>query len=387
MGPTTHQGGTFFMEFGIFIQGYNPEFRRAGDPEAEHRAFMDELEAVRVADEVGFKYVWVTEHHFLDEYSHLSANDVICGYLAHSTKNIHIGSGIFNPLPQVNHPAKLAERVAMLDHLSNGRFEFGTGRGAGSHEILGFLHREGVTDTTATREIWEDVIAEFPKMWMQDEYQGYEGKFWSLPPRKILPKPYKKPHPPMWYAAGNTTSWEMAGRKGLGVLGFSVSEIGQVEPLRNTYKKAIETADPIGAFVNDNLMITIAGYVAEDTETARRSFVDARPNYLVSNVFRYHDTFPHPPEIPNWPDRIPDATLDEVDAYVESGVVIGDPDEALAQCRRWEATGIDQLVLGIGPAPLEETIKTIRLLGEHVIPKIDTDPVHRTTKLREAASK
>ena len=73
------------MEFGIFIQGYNPGFRREGDPLAEHKVFMDELAAVKAADGAGFKYVWVTEHHFLDEYSHLSANDVITGYLAHST--------------------------------------------------------------------------------------------------------------------------------------------------------------------------------------------------------------------------------------------------------------------------------------------------------------
>ena len=106
----------------------------------------------------------------------------------------------------------------MLDHLSEGRFEFGTGRGAGSHEILGFLPE--MSDLSGTREIWEDVIGEFPKMWMQETYEGYEGKYWSLPPRKILPKPYVKPHPPMWYAAGNTSSYEMAARKGLGVLGL-----------------------------------------------------------------------------------------------------------------------------------------------------------------------
>jgi alkanesulfonate monooxygenase SsuD/methylene tetrahydromethanopterin reductase-like flavin-dependent oxidoreductase (luciferase family) len=137
------------MEFGLFIQGYVPGFRREADPEAEHKAFMDELAAVVAADRAGFKYVWVTEHHFLDEYSHLSANDVMLGWLAHATENIHLGSGIFNPLPQVNHPAKVAERVAMLDHLSDGRFEFGTGRGAGSHEILGFL--PGMEDLTGTR--------------------------------------------------------------------------------------------------------------------------------------------------------------------------------------------------------------------------------------------
>ena len=106
----------------------------------------------------------------------------------------------------------------MLDHLSGGRVEFGTGRGAGSHEILGFL--PDMEDLTGTRDIWEDVIREFPKMWTQDEYQGYEGKYWSLPPRKILPKPYVKPHPPMWYAAGNTSSYAMAARYGLGVLGL-----------------------------------------------------------------------------------------------------------------------------------------------------------------------
>ena len=223
----THTGGNC-MEFGLFIQGYTPNFRREVDPDAEHHALMDDLEVVQAADKAGFKYVWVTEHHFLDEYSHLSANDVVLGYLAHATERIHLGSGIFNPLPQVNHPAKVAERVAMLDHLSDGRFEFGTGRGAGSHEILGFL--PGMTDLSGTREIWEDVIGEFPKMWMQDTYEGYEGKFWSLPPRKILPKPYGKLHPAMWYAAGNTSSYAMAARRGLGVLGFSVGSIDAAGP-------------------------------------------------------------------------------------------------------------------------------------------------------------
>jgi len=372
------------MEFGLFIQGYVPGFRQESDPEAEHHAFQDELAAVVAADRAGFKYVWVTEHHFLHEYSHLSANDVVLGWLAHATENIHLGSGIFNPLPQVNHPAKVAERAAMLDHLSEGRFEFGTGRGAGSHEILGFL--PGMEDLSGTREIWEDVIGEFPKMWTQDVYEGYEGKFWSLPPRRILPKPYRKPHPPMWYAAGNTSSYEMAARKGLGVLGFSVGDLEGAERAVASYKTAIRDAEPIGAYVNDNLMCTIAAYVGEDGQEVRRRAVAARPNYLVSNVFRYHDTFPHPPEVPQWPELIPDADLEAIDYMGATGqLVLGDPDEALATCRKWESVGVDQLVFGIGPAPLEDTLETIRLLGEHVIPKIDTDPVHRTTRQRDAA--
>src|SRR3979411_950687 len=150
------------MEFGLFTQAHLPRSRWDSAPDAEHTALMREAELVAAADRNGWKYVWVTEHHFLSECSHLSANEVYLGYLAHATERIHLGSGIFNLNPQVNHPARVAERVAMLDHLSGGRFEFGTGRGAGSHEILGFLHKEGITDTNATKAIWEDVIAEFP---------------------------------------------------------------------------------------------------------------------------------------------------------------------------------------------------------------------------------
>ena len=375
------------MEFGVFIQGYVPQFRREGDPEAEHKALMEELELVIAADKAGFKYVWLTEHHFLDEYSHLSANDAVAGYLANATERIHIGSGIFNPLPQVNHPAKVAERVAMLDHLSGGRFEFGTGRGAGSHEILGFLHREGITDTSHTKEIWEDVIGEFAKMWTQETYEGYEGKFWSLPPRKVLPKPWGKGHPAMWYAAGNTTSYAMAARKGLGVLGFSVGELAELAPVLEAYKKEIVNAEPVGTFVNDNIMVTSGAFVAETTEEAVEAIMRSSMTYLQSNVFRYHDTFPRPEWVPPWPQTIPMPPIEEAQAMIgQPGAVMGNPDQALKGAQAWADAGADQLVFGLGSAERADDLKMIELMGEHVIPKIDTDPVHRTTRLREAAA-
>jgi alkanesulfonate monooxygenase SsuD/methylene tetrahydromethanopterin reductase-like flavin-dependent oxidoreductase (luciferase family) len=373
------------MEFGLFIQAYCPAFRRDRDPDAEHHAIVDDLAIVEAADRAGFKYVWVTEHHFLDEYSHLSANDVILGYLAHATEKIHIGSGIFNPLPAVNHPVKVAERVAMLDHLSDGRFEFGTGRGAGSHEILGFLPE--LTDMSGTKEIWEETIAEFPKMWLHDEYPGFRGTWWQLPPRQVLPKPWHKPHPPMWYAAGNTSSYAMAARKGLGVLGFSVGSIDELAPVLEAYKAEIPRAEPVGAYVNDNVMVTTAAFVKEDGGEALASAVDARLSYLQSNVFRYHDTFPRPPGVPAWPALIPDYDEATIKAMADIGAVVcGDPDQALEQCRRWEAAGADQLVFGVGTASTEDSLETIRLMGEHVIPKIDRDPVHRTTRFREQAA-
>jgi len=177
----------------------------------------------------------------------------------------------------------------------------------------------------------------------------------------------------------------MAARRGLGVLGFSIGDIAQLEQVIHAYKDEIPNAEPVGAFVNDNIMVTSTAFVAEDEAKARQSALDSAMTYMQSNVFRYHDTFPHPPEVPRWPELIPDLTPETLDAMIEGGLV-GDPGQALEQCRRWEAAGADQLVFGVGISSKEETLETITLMGEHVIPKIDTDPVHRTTRLREAAA-
>ncbi|MEU9864479.1 LLM class flavin-dependent oxidoreductase [Streptomyces sp. NPDC047971] len=372
------------MEFGIFVQGYVGK-RAETDPEAEHKALMEETEYVIQADRSGFKYAWASEHHFLEEYSHLSANDVYLGYLAHATDRIHLGSGIFNPLAPVNHPVKVAEKVAMLDHLSQGRFEFGSGRGAGSHEILGFM--PGITDMNHTKEIWEETIAEFPKMWLQDEYVGFQGKHWSLPPRKVLPKPYGTSHPAMWYAAGSPSSYAMAGKKGLGVLGFSVQKVSDMEWVLDSYKSAIKEAKAVGAFVNDNVMVTSTAICAETHDKAVEIAVGGGLNYLQSLLFRYHDTFPRPEGIPEWPELLPEYSAEIIELLIQEELMIcGDPSEVLAQCKRWEQAGADQLSFGLPiGVSYEDTMNSIRLIGEHVIPKIDTDPVHRTTRFRQQA--
>ena len=145
------------MEFGIFNSGCLLPGYRPGDALREHHRMIDEVEWTVAADRAGFKYTWATEHHFLEEYSHLSANEVFLGYLAAATERMHIGSGIFNITPPVNAPARIAERVAMLDHLSGGRFEFGMGRGSSTTEQAGF----GITDPESTRDMFDEVIEQF----------------------------------------------------------------------------------------------------------------------------------------------------------------------------------------------------------------------------------
>src|SRR2546429_4277301 len=128
------------MKFGLFYELQLPKPRDAEswDPDAERRIYHEMLEQVELADELGFDYVFEVEHHFLEEYSHSSAPEMMMAALSQRTKNIRLGHGIVLTPPSYNHPARIAERIAALDILSNGRVEFGTVESASELELAGF---------------------------------------------------------------------------------------------------------------------------------------------------------------------------------------------------------------------------------------------------------
>jgi len=370
------------MEFGIFNSLYVPKVVLEADPNAEAQRLRNEVEWTKAADRSGFKYTWATEHHFLEEYSHLSANETFLGYVAAVTERIHIGSGIMNITPPVNHPARVAERAAVLDILSGGRFEFGTGRGSSTTEQAGF----GIDDPELTKEMFDEVLPLFPRMWSETDF-SYEGTHFSMPSRNVLPKPETKPHPPLWVAAGNPGTFEKAARLGLGVLCFAHGTPDTLAPLIETYKKNIEKAEPIGGYVNDNIMVTSQMLCLEDGAKARKIATEMTSGYHNSLVFRYLDTFPKPPWVPEWPAVIPEPTVEEVSDRVEKGLmIVGDPDECTKATQRYVDIGADQLTFGMlsSTMPIEIAIEAVETYGKHVIPVFDTDPVHSTTRQREA---
>jgi alkanesulfonate monooxygenase SsuD/methylene tetrahydromethanopterin reductase-like flavin-dependent oxidoreductase (luciferase family) len=369
------------VEFATGFTFHVPSYRWETDPDAEHTSLMADMQYAVDADRLGFKYALFAEHHFLHEYSHTNSNEAMIAYVAAKTERIHLMSGIFNPLPSVNHPVKVAERVALLDHLTEGRFEFGTGRGAGSYEILGFL--PGIDDMNETKAIWDDVIREYPKMWMQQVYEGHESKYWRIPPRPVVPKPWRYGHPAMWYAAGNPSSWETAGRMGLGVIGFSIDSLAVAEKAVKVYKKAAANAEPIGAFANNYLMAVCQASISEDREKAIDWACGPENAYYNSQTFRYHDTFQRPPGIPEWPEIMPQHDRDSVPLLQEAGMPIGDPDEALRVLKRWEEIGVDGVIFGVGPLGPDHGRETLECIGKYIIPELDKDPVHLTTRYRD----
>jgi len=372
------------MEFGYFAQAFVPEFEMEAEPGAEHRRLMENLEFAVECDRQGVKYIWCPEHHFLYEYSHMPAPEVFLSFVGARTSRIHLGTAITNTTPPVNHPARIAERAAMLDQLSEGRFEFGTGRGSSTTEVLGF----GIPDLDITKDMWDETIREFPKMWKQQSY-SFEGKYFSMPPRNVLPKPYTQPHPPMWVACGSPATFEKAGSLGLGAFCFTTGAPETLEPLIKAYKDAVANATPVGDYVNDNILCVSTFLCMEDRNEAFEVASNMHMSYYSSLVFHWLDNIQRPAHVPEWPAKIPEPPAEFLPALVESGAVcVGDPDDVASVIHKYEDIGCDQVVF----SPLSTTmgydraVSSLQLFAKEVQPRFDKDPVHRTTRMREAAA-
>jgi alkanesulfonate monooxygenase SsuD/methylene tetrahydromethanopterin reductase-like flavin-dependent oxidoreductase (luciferase family) len=368
------------VEFGLFNSLYVP----ADQPGiTEESRLKDEVALVVAADRAGFKYTWATEHHFLDEYSHLSANEAFLGYVAALTRRIHVGSGIFNITPPVNHPARTAEKVAMLDHLSGGRFEFGVGRGSSTTEQRGF----GIEEPELTREMVDEVLPEIVRMWRETDY-SFQGRFFSMPRRNVLPKPLTDPHPPLWVAAGSPGTFKKAARMGLGVLCFAQASMDDLAASIATYKEEIEKCqEPVGGYVNNNVMVTSQLMCLEDGRRAREVASAMGSGYHQTLLWKYLDTFPKPEWVPPYPEQIPDMAGDVLEYVIGNhAICIGDPEEVAKAVESYQAIGADQLTFGMlsTSMPVEVAIEAVETFGRHVLPRFDTDPVHSTTRQRLA---
>ena len=317
----------------------------------------------------------------------------MCLAVGMRTKRIRLCTGIFNICPPINHPVRVAEQIALIDILTDGRIELGTGRGSGSTEVSTFgLRNED------TREMWEEAIRAIPKMWTQDLF-SWEGKYFSVPERAILPKPVQKPHPPLWVTATNPGTVERAAQLGLGVAMFSFSDPAVLEPLVEIYKKTIVNAEPVGEFVNDKVMTICPALCTEDGDVARNHYrengASSAPYFSV-----YFDTIPdNAKSLADETQPIPQSRLREIirerkegdplagapmavadtmtpEFCLENGICVGTPDEVLNVMKRFEAVGFDQLVtvpaIGFqrGEGEHERTLESIRLMGEHVLPTL-----------------
>jgi len=274
------------MKFGLFyeLQLPKPYDGEDWDPDAERRIYHEMLEQVELADRVGFDYVFEVEHHFLEEYSHSSAPELMLAALSQRTKNIRLGHGITLTPPAYNAPARVAERISALDLLSNGRVEFGTGESASHMELAGF----GV-DRGRKKAMWEEATREIANMMAKTPYPGYKGEFFSMPERNVIPKPLQRPHPPIWVAASRRETSMVAARLGIASLGFgfeTAEELG--ERTREYYQLLREECMPLGHTINPGLAVLSSLMLADTEEEALRRSANG-PGFFSYSLGYYYN--------------------------------------------------------------------------------------------------
>ncbi|NQW22596.1 MAG: LLM class flavin-dependent oxidoreductase [SAR202 cluster bacterium] len=367
----------------------------------DHAVIEETIEQCILADEMGFDAVWFVEHHFLTTFSGSPCPEVIFGALSRLTKRIRLGFGV-SVLPY-HHPVRVAERVAMVDQLSHGRVEFGTGRSA-PYEQLGM----GI-DPRNTREMWDESLSMIPKIWGSDYFE-HEGKFWNVPPRQVLPKPYQQPHPPIWVAALQPATYEIAAQKGIGVMALGVNAPAVLEPEIKKYKEAIKNAVPVGAFTNNQWLSSVFGLCGEDSKATQelsaqslktffgpgRPYVQDQkdvyeklleqwggvPEHLLSNFARYievdkeatntNGNSAHSLDLSGG--ALAQKIWEEFDSatMAERGVIVaGDPEACIKGARLHESTGVDELQFLMATEIVDHAavMKSIEMFGKHVIPE------------------
>ncbi len=364
------------MKFAMF---YEIPVPRPWDDESEHRAYKAVIEEAVFGEEMGFDSFWTVEHHFLEEYSHCSNPEVLYGAIAARTSRMRLGYGVrLTPKPY-NHPVRSAESAAVLDLISDGRVEFGTGRSSTRAELEGFgIH------PSETREMWQEAVGHIVGCWTNDEYE-FSGKHWSMPKRRVLPKPLQKPHPPIWGATGSLETHRMVGKLGLGLLSFAVgTPPAELKKRIDVYREGIaECTEPLGAFVNNQAasftMVNVAPTTEQSHAIARESF-EWYPKHgarIIGSVAQWLEE--EKAELGSFEylektARNVEAGLTDLltlDYLVETNAcVAGNPDQAIEMFKAYEATGCDVVFCLMNPYSIahEDVMQTIELMGKHVMP-------------------
>jgi alkanesulfonate monooxygenase SsuD/methylene tetrahydromethanopterin reductase-like flavin-dependent oxidoreductase (luciferase family) len=368
------------MQFGSF---YEHQFPRPWPAGAEHKLFQNALDQAELCDRQGFDYIWATEHHFLEEYAHSSAPEVFLAACSQRTKHARLGHGIVHMPPPINHPARVAERIATLDLISNGRVDFGIGAGASETELGGFL-----VPQDQKKQMMLAAARETIEMLVQEPYPGCDNQYFKMPARNIVPKPLQKPHPPLWMACSNRTSIAQAAALGVGALTFSFVGAEQARQYRELYFETLEKeCQPLGYAVNPQFAIACPFLCLNDGDKAT-ALGEENYGFFLYGLGHYSFFGAHQPgRYDIWKEF---HTNPHEFALPEgrSQDLVGNPARLRDQLREFEQVGIDHVILisQAGNIPHETLCESIELFGKEVLPEFkERDLKNASRKAAETA--
>ncbi|MDQ8706388.1 LLM class flavin-dependent oxidoreductase [Streptomyces sp. LHD-70] len=384
------------MKFSVIFEA------QLADPtvEREHQVIRDCVEQAVLAEEMGFDRVWAVEHHSLKWYAHMSAPEIFLTWVAARTSTIRIGHGVVCMPFAFNHPARVAERAAMLDLLSGGRVDLGAGRGGTLQETS----LCGVDRDRTTQEV-EEALRIIGKAWEKDELE-HHGELLDIDPHPILPRPKQTPHPPLFLACSRTETLRQAAELGIGalVMGFAGPE--SIKEMRTAYDTARAERGSerlVSSVVNDHFSVLCPTIVLDDGETARNIGIRGQ-RFFAQSIGHWYGGAGVPDEavvegadeaeemrraaeqvvarlhehsIPVRPTST--ATFNADHAY-------GTADDAIRYVEQLRDAGADEIMclIQMGTVPQEACMETIRQWGEKVIPHFRDDARRRPLGRRTA---
>ena len=348
------------MKFGIF---YEHQLPRPWKEHSEYELLQNSLTQIELADKLGYDYAWEVEHHFLEEYSHSSAPEVFLGAASQRTTNIRLGHGVIQ-LP-TNQPHRVAERVATLDLLSKGRVELGMGEGAGPAE----LHPFG-TQVRSKRDRWEEAVKAIIPMFTKESWE-FHGEYHDFPARNVIPKPYQKPHPPLWVACSNIKTIGQAGEWGMGALGFTfVSPDAATAWVNKYYNNLLHRPNRLTDYpVNPNIAM-VSGFMCAETDEEAYEKASGWTFFIFALSYYGRKGVDAPGEGNLW-EEFEDWRHSEKAQDAFKGALIGSPATIREKLHQFQEAHVDQVILlnQAGKTSHEDICGSLKMFAEEVMPE------------------
>ena len=334
------------MKFGLFGGA-----RARGGPAGDSEGYHDFINYVVEAERLGFSSVFLVEHHFTG-FGQVSASLNLLSYLAARTERIRLGTAVV-VLPWHN-PILIAEQAATLDLLSNGRLDFGVGKGYRAYEFSGFC----VPQDEAT-ERFEEAMAVLRLAWSSDKRFSFKGKWWSYDNVVVEPSPSQRPHPPFWLGAGSAESIRRAARDGYNLL---LDQIAPIDLIIERVKIFREECKAVGRAYDPMMVGVTRGLQIIRKESERKQAIRTRREVLKNigdlargpGTERYHHI------------------KDDADAFqLDDAPLLGTPEEIIARLKKLEAGGVENVLFAAPGA----SVAHLRTFAEEVMPAFGGNPM------------
>jgi alkanesulfonate monooxygenase SsuD/methylene tetrahydromethanopterin reductase-like flavin-dependent oxidoreductase (luciferase family) len=370
------------VKFSLMFEAQMVDTSRAN----ERKLFNDIVEQCVLADQLGYDGIWAVEHTALTQYAHMSAPETFLAFVAGKTKRIRIGHGVVCLPPAMNHPVKVAERIATLDILSNGRVDFGMGKGGTQQESGTFGY-----DINDLAPQIDEMMYLIPKI-LKDGFVEHDGKYVKIPRRPVHPSPVQEPHPPLYMACTRTDSLVTAGSRGIGalVMGFGGRE--EIFEKNKIYRDSFRNRkieDQVGFRPTEHLAALCPTVVLKDRARARRLGVRAQ-RFLGESIRYWYAGGPQPifldendatddsailarqreDFVAYLGEQMIPVTSEKIDQFQVNNDAYGDADDCLRQVRGLVDAGADEIMfmMNMGGISQDVMVESMRIIAEEVMP-------------------